>query len=223
MVSLVSCDKYDEVHKGYVESMDEIKYSVKPINVILHTGLERLVVSSDIVYTSSLDQFIIEVNDTIFKFEIPIPTIDDTARVMYELPNLTEGVSDVYLYTTDNEANKSLIKLYTGRVLGDRYRSEILNRNLLEAKSVEEGFKFKFNSPPEKSVRVDLTYMNKDDENVVVRIPSTTMDTIVTNFKFESEYSYVTYYLANKNAIDTVATKIVIKGMFPEDESLITE
>ncbi len=216
MVSLMSCDKYDEIHKDYVDSMDETKYSVNPENVILHSGLERLFVSTDLVYTSSLSKFIVEINDEMHEFDIPMPVEGDTTKLMYELPNLAEGVVDTYLYTIDNEDNKSLVTLYTGRVLGDRYRSEILNRNILRTESVSDGYKIKFNSAPEKSVRVDLTYTNQEDVSSTLRLLSENDELVIGDYKSESEYTYVTYYLADENSIDTLATTTVISQFFPE-------
>jgi hypothetical protein len=74
-ISLFACDKYDEVHTEFLESMDEQKYSVIPENVILHSGYKRLFVSADIVYTTSLSKFIVEINEQVYEFDIPSPVL----------------------------------------------------------------------------------------------------------------------------------------------------
>lgn len=224
LFAFVSCDKYDEVHTEYVDTMDEQKYSVIPENVILHSGFERLFVSADIIYTSSLDKFVVEIDGESQTFDIPTP-VSDTSKIMQELPGLAEGVEDVYLYTTDNENNKSIIKLYTGRVLGQRYRSEIQNRNVLATEDLDEGFKIKFNSAPENAVWVNFAYTTSADTDTTIRIPSESSEVLISNYKLGSSYSYATFYLPDVNSIDTISTAVQVTGDFPtlDNEEVVEE
>lgn len=215
IATIFSCDKYDEIHEDYVDNMEEIKYSVIPENVIIHSGLERLYISADILYTSSLNKFVVDCEGEIKEIDIPAP-INDTSKLYEEIPYLKEGVVDLYVYTTDNQDNKSLVKLYTGRVLGERYRSEILNRNVLDTASTDDGFKIRFITAPETSVRMDFSYTDSNNVAQILRIPSDTTEVKFTDYKKGSEYSYVTYYLPDENAIDTIATASQINGLFPE-------
>ena len=222
LFAFISCEKYDEVHTEYVDTMDEQKYSVIPENVILHSGFERLFVSTDIIYTSSLDKFVVEIDGQSQTFDIPTP-INDTSKIMQELPDLAEGVEDVYLYTTDKENNKSIIKLYTGRVLGQRYRSEIQNRNVLSTEKLDEGFKIKFNSAPENAVWVNFEYTTIAEIDTTIRILSETSEVLIANYKLGSSYSYSTFYLPDAYSIDTISTAVQITGDFPTLEEEVEE
>jgi hypothetical protein len=213
-VLLFSCEKYDEVHLDYIDSENEVKYSVMPKDTRLHPGLNRMGVSCKLLYTSSLEKYVVAYNDEKIEVEMPAP-INDTVFINHVIPNLTEGVIDVTIYSQDNEGNPSISETLTSKVLGENYRKNILNRNISDTLSTDSSFIVKFLPAPENVVRLDFSYTNINDVENLVRVSAESSQIEVKDYKKGSEYSYVTYYLPNPMAIDTISTSSKVVDNFP--------
>lgn len=203
LFSIISCESIDEVHEKWIED-GEIVYSVKPDNVKVISGYNRCAVQAMFINTPNLEKCIIEWNDQ--KIETDISATSDTIFFEKLINDIEEGANVFDVYSMDNKGNKSIKVLGFGSVYGDDYRSKIFARNILKTSWEESGALIDFNVNPEKSVGVSILYMDMDDKDQTVLVPSTDNQVLLLNAKPGSTISYYTLYLPEENCLDTIAT-----------------
>lgn len=216
-VVLISCDKYDEVHLEYIDEQEKI-YSPIPENVLVSSGYKRLKFNSDFIYTTSLNKIVIDIDEQKLEFDLSLPESSETDTLFFEqtLENLTEGSKILKVYSVDTDNNLSLEKLYFGKVYGEKYQENLLNRNILEKTKDGDNCKIKFNTNPERAIRLELIYTKQDDSSDTLALRGTESEFEISDFKPGSEFSYRTFYHPDDLCLDTIPTAEAYTDTFPE-------
>ena len=177
-----------------------------------------------------------EINRTVFQKEL--------VQVEFDA---TEGVENLVVYLEDAEGIRSVRREVTANVLGEEYRSSLSNREIETTTLDQTEFIINWNSNSERIVQLGqfvdvileplllestLTYTDVNDVEQTIVFDSTENETIITDFKPESTYSYTSSYKAfdtddfpiidsfQLNYTPDVFVTDAIEGSFPSVDSV---
>lgn len=207
-----ACDKFDEVHQEYIKN-GEIIYSVRPDSVHVLAGYNRCALVVQFRTTPALSKMVIINGEE--RITLDIPKTSPIVSVQHIFNNTPEGAITLQVYSEDIDLNKSVFVNAFGSVYGEHYQDNILNRSLLSISKEEEQAILKFNTSPEKSVAIELSYQNNRGENITTQLPYDEKELRISDFVSEGEFSYKTLYVPEENCLDTIPTAEIVHGVFP--------
>lgn len=213
VVGFVSCTDMNHLHQPYLDEGETI-YAAKVDSVLIRPGNMRLALD---VYTPSqrAERGIVcwNNNQDTLDFDIENKVPGEAQELI--ISGLEEGTHIFTFVLFDAYGHKSLPIEAVGTVYGEDYASALLNRVLDGMEITNEGVKLLWRSAGE-GLDVLLTYINADGKEVKRSITPEENEILITDAVPGSEFTYVTFYKPEEDAIDTFTSKPKT-GHFPYD------
>jgi hypothetical protein len=181
-------------------------YAGKPENPTVHPGYNRVKIS----WTKSSDPNVTSArifwNNYTDSVPADIPESGNTVDVI--INNLPEKFYSFFIKTFDDEGNASIPTEVLGTVYGEKYRTGLLNRPLLESEMNEEGkvmLQWGTADVTGGAFAVDIFYFDANGETVTERFGVEEATTEMEGDP-DRDYFFRTAYLPDSLAIDTLYT-----------------
>ena len=202
---LVSCSDMNELSDRFLKE-GETTYATLPDSVTVGAGKER--VQFEIFITTN------RVKTTRIYWNNHTDSVDieigNQAGVFYKtIENLPEQSYLFDLVNLDQYGNRSLPYEVSGRSLGEKYESTMLNRRLVSLSANNAGNKVLVWGGMDESLDAgytEISYTNTEDENVLIEVPLSDNSTIITDLKPGSLPKYRTVYIPDEMVVDVFYT-----------------
>ena len=190
----------NDLHQKYLDEGETV-YATKLDSVIAFSGDERAMLQL-YVPSTRVEEIEILWGDEQVK-TIPISEVNN-GIVEVIIPNLEEGNQIFNLYCYDSFGNSSLPLEVNTTVYGAYYKSELVNRRVLQSSYVNDTLTIDWGSIPVLAVDLEITYSNLSEEQVIINVPFEDQ-TVITGYKPGSDFQYRTFFKPEENCIDTFA------------------
>jgi hypothetical protein len=125
----------------------------------------------------------------------------DSLNIPIQLP---EGRYNFELITYDAAGNRSVTVFSSGSSYGALYQESLINRPVKAAQVAGENLvKVNMYNSDETAVYTEIIYTTVDDEQKVMHVTADVDSVYLVGIKSNTKFSYQTYYLPEKLAIDT--------------------
>lgn len=201
----VSCSDMNELSDRFLKE-GETTYAALPDSVAVGAGKER-VQFEIFITTNRVKTTRIYWNNRTDSVDIEI---GNQAGVFYKtIENLPEQSYLFDLVNLDQYGNRSLPYEVSGRSLGEKYESTMLNRRLVSLSANNAGNKVLVWGGMDESLDAgytEISYTNTEDENVLIEVPLSDNSTIITDLKPGSLPKYRTVYIPDEMVVDVFYT-----------------
>ncbi len=214
-----TCENFMDVHKDFIKD-GEIIYSPKVDSMVFIAGKERLQLRCWL-YNSpnvkSIDLYWNNRADSLFTTVTPTTGRDSFYIIV---PNLPEKSYTFDVRTTDAFGHKSLWTSNVGNTYGANYQNTLGNRRINTVSLVERdgapNGRITFFSAAELQVRNEVRYTKSDGAIATLSIPASLSEILLPAAKGGSSFETRSYYIPEKQAIDTFVTAWVASPtLFP--------
>lgn len=197
----VACTDMDDYLK--YTGGKELIYTGKVDSARVRAGNNRVVITGLLISDPKIVRLKIYWNtrqDSLIK-EIERSAGVDSLAIPIPLP---EGRYNFEMITYDAAGNASVTVFESGSSYGATYQDALINRPIKAAEAIgpNEVQVDMYNSE-ETALFTEIIYTDVNDEVKVVRIPSETDRVTLSDIKSQTKFSYQTYYLPEKMAVDT--------------------
>ncbi|GAB6119748.1 hypothetical protein JCM30204_08970 [Dysgonomonas termitidis] len=196
-------DEYKEFAKG-----GEISYTGKIDSVTVFSGDGRVCIQGLIISDPKVTNCRIFWNGNKDSLNIPVVRTENVDTIK-EYISLPENLYNFIIYTYDALGNKSIPVYITGRSYGDAYKASISNR-LVASASVDENSDAKIVwRDIDKTLgafTTDIFYTTNDGEQKTYQVDVDEKETILSNYKQGTNFSYQTLYRPDTLCVDTFRT-----------------
>lgn len=222
MIVACSTDLY-ETYEKYIDENTPVSVG-RPLEIASKPGNERLIFNILVNSDPKIKKGVIEWNNgqEVMEFEVDRNNLGRDVK-MVEL-KLSEGNYKFRLHFEDDKGNKSLYTEHSATVYGEKYKSSIFNRPLESISVFSDKAIIYFGDPGTGLVRTEIFYTNQEGILDTAVVEKTVNEVEIANYQLGDEFQYVSYYLPERNAIDTFET-IIALDTFPDkfklDNSII--
>lgn len=201
----VSCSDMNELSDRFLKE-GETTYAALPDSVTVGAGKERIQFEIFIT-TNRVKTMRIYWNNRTDSVDIEI---GNQVGVFYKtIENLPEQSYLFDLVNFDQYGNRSLPYEVSGRSLGEKYESTMLNRRLVSLSANNAGNKVLVWGGMDESLDAgytEISYINTEDENVLMEVPLSENSTIITDLKPGNLPKYRTVYIPDEMVVDVFYT-----------------
>lgn len=212
-----SCDDFMDVHKEYIKG-GEIIYAPKPDSVKFIAGKGRVSFYCRTYNATNIHSIDVYWNDGLDSLIIPVDMKVGYDNISVIIDNLKERSYTFNVRTTDKFGHKSLYMTDFGTSYGEIYQSRLTDRRIKNVSLSDKGGVLAWYSASASVVRNELRYEKKDGSQAIVKVPSTTDETLLPDFKTGTEVEFRTLHIPETLSVDTFATAWkVLDVSFPEE------
>ena len=213
IIGQYSCSKMDD-YRDFTNGK-EILYTGKVDSVIMRSGENRVVFTGLLISDPKIMKVKIYWNIRTDSLEIPVTRTSGVDSLTYSIP-LPEGVYNFEILTFDQEGNSSVVVNAPGASYGETYKQGLYSRLIKTA--VKDGSDVVINwyNGSENSPFVEITYIDSDDNEEIVRVATKKETTTLENFKSMTTFKVQTFFLPDETAIDTFKTGFIEYGVDEE-------
>ncbi len=201
----VSCSDMNELSDRFLKE-GETTYAALPDSVAVGAGRER-VQFQIFITTNRVKTTRIYWNNRADSIDLEI---GNQGGVFYKtIENLPEQSYLFDLVNIDQYGNRSLPYEVSGRSLGEKYESTMINRRLVSLSANNAGNKVLVWGGMDESLDAkytEISYTNTEDENILIEVPLSESNTLITDLKPGSLPRYRTIYIPDEMAIDVFYT-----------------
>lgn len=209
-LGIISCSKMDD-YRDYTGGK-EILYTGKVDSVLIHSGEERVVFTGLLISDPKISKVKIFWNTRADSIVMDINRSANVDTLNFPIP-LPEGTYNFEVFTLDDEGNSSVVVNASGISYGDVYKQSLYNRLIKNVVKMGKDVIIDWYNGAETSPFVQVNYIDTDDNEHVVRIPTEEDHTVLANFKSMSQFTMQTYFLPDETAIDTFKTDYLSIGV----------
>ncbi|GAB3014347.1 DUF4998 domain-containing protein [Niabella terrae] len=213
LMGIVSCDKFTDVHKKYIED-GEIVYAVKPDSIVFYSGKERLKMKLWIENGVNVKEVVVRWNSGADSMTIPVSFGAGRDSMEVYLNDLVEKSYTFDISSIDAFGNRSLIYTQFGSAYGDVYASSLINRRLKQVTLTEENASLEWFAAQEGMVLNEIKFTDKEGQPQQLKYSSGLFTTVIPA-KAGTAFQYRSYYIPQQGAIDSFYTDWA-EGAIPE-------
>ncbi|MDU1891326.1 MAG: DUF4998 domain-containing protein [Dysgonomonas sp.] len=195
----ISCDDMNDPHEPYLRE-GEIIYASKVDSVGVRSGNMRLALNI-YIKTQRIQKGILYWNNKMDSLEVSLEGIRGNVFKEVVIENLEEKSYVFNLISYDANNNKSLPFEVVGNVYGENYSSSLLNRTIDKIEKVDNKAVITWRRGSE-ALGVKIKYINDEGEAKEIFVESDADETEIEDFVSGEEFSYVTFYKPEENALD---------------------
>lgn len=208
LLTLGSCSKMNDLHDKYLKDGEQV-YVGQPDSAKVMSGNKRALIR---YWTSDpkAKKILLFWNLKKDSLLLDIPTKSRLEPVDVIVGNLEENNYAFELVTTNSELkNRSIPLPLNIKVYGDLFQASLHNRKVKSSSysTVTKGLTINWHGAVEKSVAVEMQYVDLNNRSVDTLISPSEKSSILGSFK--SGLSYRTIFLPEKGAIDSFYTEKV--------------
>jgi len=208
LATIASCTKMD-VYKDFTNG-GEISYTGKLDSVKILSGRYRVLLKGLFIADPKVTKCVVYWNNMKDSVVIPVTRTAQVDTLSQFIEDIEEGVQSFVIYTYDADGNRSIAVNKTGRIYGDRYQGTLSNRGINAAVTSQAGItSIEWGTMDRLSgvFASEVIYKNTSNEDVTVRVPIESNNTVLSDFKTSSTIKYRTLFLPNDTAsVDTFYT-----------------
>ena len=208
-IFMFSCDSMESIHEDYYELSKRIYIGKSEIQDV-HPGFNRAELIWKINRDPKLDRCCIYWNG---RKDSLCVTPDYSDTIMSKVIDLPEGKYILEMVNWGDSGEKSLSESISVETFGKNYQSGLVARPIFSI-DIAETATIHWGSE-EKCEYVEFTYINNNNKSCKLHIDSSEYETVIKDFKPESEFSYISFYKPANNSIDIIPSG-VYKGVFPK-------
>lgn len=209
IVALSACTKMDDFKK-YVEG-GEISYTGKVDSLKVRSGKNRVLVQGLFISDPKVRSCKILWNSRRDSIIVPVSRANDVDTLKQYITNLEEGSYNFDVITYDQKGNPSIPITVSGvKVYGDRYAASIINMPISDVTLENAVATVNWGGVDKTSgaLYMDLSYTKENNVSTKLKISTSTVQTLLSSYKYRSTFSYRTVYLPDSLAIDTFYTEL---------------
>lgn len=204
-----SCDKYADDYKNYLDNK-EVVYPGLARDLRYYAGYLRTKLVWNPNPDPNIAYYMINWENGNKSIRVEAKTHNPIDSIQVIIPDLTEYVYSFSIRAYDHEGNASIgQQVQNVRVYGLNYQSLLLNRspNILNPYTIEDNkVTLHFNAPDTLNVVTEISYTDQAGSIKVARLSQKENKVELSNFKFGTNVSYRSGYLAEDHGIDTIFT-----------------
>lgn len=210
LLAIGSCDDMNSIHQEYLD-MPEINYLSIPKEVITYGGKGRIKLEWLLSADPNVAFCRIYWNSKNDSLDYPIKRTEEFESCIIEIE---EGNYNFELVHMDAEGqNRSLSRETSGRSYGELYAATLVARPLTMV--LENGHVKITWRNVENCKGCNFTYIKSNGDPITIQVDADATETLITDYKSGSEYSYTTLYEPEPDAID-VMESLPTTGVLPE-------
>lgn len=200
LFAVISCEKMEDMHYKYIEN-GEIRYSTKLDSVETFAGNGRVLITGILQNPFSVNKIGIYYNEYNDSLSFPVTTEADTTFLSLLIENLEEKSYSFYIYTEDNEGNRSVKVTAFSSSYGERYQQGLLTRALNNISIQGDTLTINWLPADEKERGTEFIYTDTLGQEVALSVDPDSSSTILTDFS--QGFDYRTLYVPEQTALDT--------------------
>lgn len=204
-VLFLSCTPMDNYYADFIPDAIRI-YPGKVDSVLIYPGHSRLMISGQLSSDPKVVKMTVYWQNKQDSIEVSVQP-SDIGKIKEILINpISEGSYNFEIFTFDVKNNSSIKTEAFGRVYGDKYINSLNNRSIsLSGHHTNSNDAFIKWIPDNDLtfIGTEVTYIDKNDNQVTNIIPKDEVTTVLANYKFGSEIKYRAMFIPSPNAIDT--------------------
>lgn len=202
VLTFLGCRGYTDLSKPYV-SPHEIIYLTKPDSIQVLSGRNRIILKIAIPVDPLVTKLKIAWNDG--KDSLVREVVDNNKFLSVEIDSLEEGIYTFQINSLDNDGDKSLNQMVSGRVYGDNYENLVFSRSVQDVKlDLSSGnIIIEWNQTSPQMIGTKIEYNNDS-----LYVPNDSGKTIITDFKLGDHLKIGSLFLPDSTAIDTFYSPI---------------
>lgn len=207
VVLLTSCADMDG-YRDFIQD-GEITYTGMAIDLDAYPGNGRALIKYGLASNPNINKTIVywggKQDSVVIEFD---RAAMETDTMYYIIDNLPESSYGFEVYNFDKLGFKSVPANVTCRVYGERYRSTLYDRSLLNATSINQlgDIKIIWGDSIMTSVGMELKYTNRSDEVVELFLANDQSEIVLTDCQAEKPLLYRSLYVPEETCIDTFYT-----------------
>lgn len=205
LLLLGSCSDMNELSDRFLKD-GEITYAVLPDSVAIGAGKERLQFEI-FIQTNRVKTTRIYWNNHADSVDVEIGNKDGVFYKIIE--NLPEQSYLFNLVNIDQYGNRSLPYEVSGRTLGEKYESTMIDRRITSISTNSSGNRILMwgNVDESSDARyTEVSYINNENENVILQVPLSEKRTVITDLKLGNMPMYRTIYIPDEMAFEVFYT-----------------
>lgn len=202
---LVSCSDMNELSDKFLKD-GEITYAVLPDSVTIGAGKERLQFEI-FIQTNRVKTTRIYWNNYTDSVDVEIENKDGVFYKIIE--NLPEQSYVFNLVNIDQYGNRSLPYEVSGRTLGEKYESTMIDRRVTSIRTNSSGNRILIWGNVDESSDAkytEVSYINNENENVILQVPLSDERSVITDLKPGNMPKYRTIYIPDEMAFEVFYT-----------------
>lgn len=218
--TVMACSKMDD-YKKYTNEK-EIVYSGKADSLVVHPGKNRVMLSWILVSDPKISKARVYWRNKADSVEVPITRGLGVDTVKVVLDDMEEGSYSFEIVTFHDDQQVSSVPSYiSGRVYGERYRTTLLDRALLETEVLPtDAIKLQWAANSDTlMMRVEIEYKAKDGTTKVLKVKNSESEVVINDYSRLSSFNYRTLFIPDPLAIDTFYTES--QKVTPDFEKLL--
>jgi hypothetical protein len=201
MLAIGACTDMDDYLK-YTGGKDLI-YTGKVDSVHVHAGRDRVVITGLLIADPKITRLRMYWNTRQDSLIMDIDRSEGVDSLNIPIP-LPEGRYNFELITYDAEGNKSVTVFSSGASYGALYQESLINRPVRAAAVAgKDSVKVNMYNSDETALYTEIIYTTVADEQKVLHVKAGADSVYLVNIKSNTKFTYQTYYLPEKLAIDT--------------------
>ncbi|WP_341837164.1 DUF4998 domain-containing protein [Chitinophaga pollutisoli] len=215
LTTVVSCDKFTDIHKEYIEE-GEIIYAVKPDSVVFIAGKERLMMRLWMENGQNIKEVIVSWNSGQDSMVLPMKLNPGRDSIDVPLNDLEEKSYSFNIYTMDNFGHRSLTYTTFGTTYGDTYAGTLQNRRVKKVSLTEQTGVVDWFAKAEGMIFNEVRFINRRGTDTIVRFHADSF-WVHMDVAGSAEFQYRSLYIPEAEAIDTFTTAWTLSAeKFPE-------
>src|SRR5690606_29384464 len=203
--SFFACRKQDDTYKQFLEG-GEIVYVQRADSLKAYSGKNRVKLSWRILSDPDVRSARIFWNGGADSAEVAINRTTGTDTVYVVLDNLAEGAYTFDVYTYDDAGNSSIKADVFAQAYGDNYVASLLNRAIEQIGYNNGKLELAWYGADNQAIGTEVIYADVAGVQRKVDVRPGDSVSILEDYKPNSPFEYVTYYLPDTMAIDTFVT-----------------
>ncbi|MGV3763731.1 DUF4998 domain-containing protein [Parapedobacter sp.] len=203
--SFFACRKQDDTYKQFLEG-GEIVYVQRADSLKAYPGKNRVKLSWTILSDPDVRSARIFWNGGADSAEVAINRTMGTDTVYVVLDNLPEGAYTFDVYTYDDAGNSSIKADVFAQAYGDNYVASLLNRAIEQIGYNNGKLELAWYGADNQAIGTEVSYTDAEGVQRKVEVLPGDSVAVLADYKPNSPFEYVTYYLPDTMAIDTFVT-----------------
>jgi hypothetical protein len=212
---VVSCQTIDETFEEFTIDGETI-YIGRSDTVIVGAGYNKLRFWVAINSDPKISKGLLESNDGSVRHEFDVVrTKSGNDTISFDL-DVEEGEYNFGLFLLDNNGNSSVRREFQATAYGEKYKSSLINRGILNIEAYETNAIFHWSDAPRNAIETLLTYEDGAGVMQTVNVSNDDTQTTVDSYKRGGRIIITTTYKPTENAIEVFEAEPFEKA-FPEE------
>jgi len=202
---LESCSKMDSTYYRFIKDGPHV-YTGKADAPLVAGGNNRIKLSWLLIADPSITHCKVfwmqgGVADSV---TIPVQRSGGVDTIETIIDGLEENTYAFTIYTYDDQGHSSVPSSILGEVYGERYVSNLINRQIVGGNFIDGTIVLDWGAPPDTvHISTLVKYLNSASEEIVLELPADSSALAIPDYQWGSTIYYNSSYIPNRNAIDT--------------------